>query len=150
MNGVKSMERCPSCNALVNTEQKFCNECGCNLLEAKTNANTELKQARSYKLRSPILESSILYDDEQPSKKYEYLLGLSYGFWLLSLAFFVCGAIFVYRNYAVDLFETIKQALFLFGLALFSFILPGIIAIIVNVEENLSLLAREAKKDKND
>lgn len=143
------MERCPSCNAQVNSNSKFCNECGFNLIQKPEYPTPAGIAKQSYRLRSPILESDILYDDS-PGKSYGLLTLLSYAFWLFALAFIIYGITIIYKNYTVDFFKSIMDASVLFALSFFFLILPGVINILVNIEEHLAFLAKEAKKDKMD
>lgn len=143
------MERCPSCNSPVNVDSNFCNECGYNLIEAAGATMNASYSKKKYKLRSPMLESELLYD-RATEKKYGITVIVSYGFWLCSLIFLVFGVKIVYDSYTVDLFTGLISAFLYFALAFLCFILPGAIHILVDIEDHLALLAREAKKDKID
>ena len=143
------MERCPVCNTLLNSNSKFCNECGYDLIQNQDPAMYQSAGQRSYKLRSPILESEIFYDDTT-SKKHGMLVIISYSFWLFSVAFLIYGITIIYKNYTIDLFKCIMDASMLFALSFLCFMLPGIVNILVDIEENLRTLARESKKDRID
>ena len=141
------MQRCPSCNATIEANSKFCNECGYNLLQDNNASVAELQAKRSYKLRSPILESAILYEDTS-EKKHGFLAFISYSFWVFSLAFLIYGVATIYKNYTVDLLKSIMDASVMFAISVLCFMLPGLINILIEIEENLSFLAKEAKRDK--
>ncbi|MEW5822362.1 MAG: zinc ribbon domain-containing protein [Cyanobacteriota bacterium] len=143
------MERCPSCNAPVSSNSKFCNECGYGLIQSSTSNVPSDTTKRSYKLRSPILESAILYDDTT-EKKHGMLVILSYSFWFFAVIFIIYGIMLIYKNYTIDIFKSVVDASMLFALSFVCFILPGIINILVDIEENLKVLVKESRKDKID
>jgi hypothetical protein len=144
------MLTCPSCKAPVNENSKFCNECGYNLLAIPQKASEiQVEPKRSYKLRSPILDSDILYEGET-EKQHGFLTIISYTFWVFALVFTGYGIKGIYDNYTIDLYQGVVNASFLFLLALSCALLPGIVGLLLNIEEQLSFLAKEAKKDKMD
>lgn len=143
------MERCPSCNAPVNTNSNFCIECGCNLKESLESVSPENSIKRSYRLRSPILESAILYDDVT-EKKHGTLIMAANCFWIFAVIFLISGGKILYDNYATTLFKGIMDASLSFALSLLCFIVPGLVRLFVDIEENLSALVKETKKDKID
>ncbi|MGD9580961.1 MAG: zinc ribbon domain-containing protein [Vampirovibrionia bacterium] len=143
------MEICPSCNAPVDSNSKFCNECGYNLLQDRNVNNVGLSSNKSYKLRSPILESAVLYDGTN-EKKYGMLVIISYSFWLFAIVLIILGIITIYKNYTIDLFLSIKEATFLFVLSFGCFVIPGIVNLLVDIEESISGLIKDAKKGRFD
>lgn len=143
------METCPSCNLPVDQASKYCNECGYKLVHTDEPIEMNSGTGRSYRLRSPILESAALYDD-RTEKKHGMLLVLSYIFWLFAVAFIIFGAIGIYKNYTIDILGAVKEASMLFVLALVCFVIPGILNILIDIEDNLSNIVREAKKDRVD
>lgn len=141
------MEICPSCNAPVDPNNKFCNNCGSNLLQDKNVNKSGFSSNKSYKLRSPILDSAVLYDDTT-EKKHGMLVIISYSFWLFAIVLIILGITIIYKNYTIDVFLAIKEATFLFVLSFGCFVLPGIVNLLVDIEESLSCLLKEARKDK--
>ena len=141
------MLRCSSCNALLKEYSKFCNECGMKVNNADYDLEDRPIAKKTYRLRSPILESSIYYDDEH-ANSHSFWVVASYIFWLFALAFIVYGIKTIYDSYTVELYQGIVIATIFFVGALICFVLPGIVKILVHIEEDLSFLAKEAKKDK--
>lgn len=141
------MEKCPSCNSPVNIDSKFCNECGYKMIEAAGNDTDISYSKRTYKLRSPMLESELLYGGSK-EKKYGFTTILSYGFWLSTFIFVIFGIKTIYDSYTVDLFAGIVTSFLYFTLALFCSILPAVFNLLVDIDEHLVILAKEAKKEK--
>lgn len=143
------METCPSCNALVNSGSKFCTECGVKFNDYTGEVNSQNIPKKSYKLRSPILESDILTDDTKDNK-YGLLNFTAYCFWAFALVYFIYGAKTIYDSYTVNLFKGVLDSSLLFGLSALSFMVPDILKLFINIEDHLLHLAKDSKKDKND
>lgn len=142
------MDRCPSCQAPINTNGKFCVECGYNLLAA-SNTAMQATTLRKSKFRSPLLESSI-FDESSTVKKHSILMAASYCFWIFTAIFVIIGAKVILDNYSKDLIKAILDGSFLIVLGLFCFIIPGTLNIIISIEDNLANLLKHTKPDKLD
>jgi hypothetical protein len=149
IKGVKSMERCPSCNAPVNVNGKFCTECGFRFQTPENAANPGTISHKPYKLRSPIFESSILVEG-QSTKTYTLLVVTAYSFWLFALILTIMGLKNLISQYTIDFYKSLTENAIILTVALICFMIPGLVNVLISIDENLEKLVKQAKRDKAD
>jgi len=142
------MENCPFCSASISHTSKFCPSCGYKLAEEEIKQSEKSYQQRTYKLRSPMLESSG-FQETSENKKFVFLLGVSKVFWFFAIVFFV----FTVKNFVVstdqDFFNKLFEACKLLLTGFLCLIIPSIISLLLNIEDHLSNLSKTHDKDKN-
>ena len=106
---------------------------------------------KTYKLRSPMLDSAI-YGDENGSSGggYGFLTFTSYVFWAFTLIFFIAGCKALLDNYTVDLVAGLYHGSIAFALALLCLLFPSIVKLFVTIEQYLAQIARELKPNKDE
>lgn len=140
------MEKCPSCSAYISHTSKFCSSCGHKLSEEEINNLVKNSQQKTYKFRSPMLESSV-YDEKTEKKKFVLLQIISNVFWFFSLIFFAFAARDFFSTNNQDFFSTALEACKLLLIAFLCLIMPSLIAILVSIEEYLSIISTKNKND---